>query len=154
MEENNNNNNQTNNENIEQTGTNNNVENSESNKQNKNEKTRPKDNKKANIICLISLILQYVPVLLQISIGINSDIYKKFVYICLLVSFILMIVVRVKYRKNKFGLILMILYIINIIATIILFALALFTCHQALNIFNTDDFNGIFDCIHGIAING
>ncbi len=145
-EENNNNNEKIENTNNEATNTN-----PVNNNGNNKEPISEEDNKKANRLCLISLLLQYVPFLLMLSLGIHSVFYSTFIKVSLLASFILMIVVRVKYPKNTFGLVLMILYIINTILIITTIILVVMACYQAISCLSGIDFiTPITDCIQAL----
>ena len=90
----------------------------------------PEAKKKAHILCLISLILNLLNFVLVKT-------YKTgfFPIIALfgLVAFILMIYVRVKYPRNKFGLALMILYIIELVSLLILVITVISWCFSCLN---------------------
>ena len=108
----------------------------------------PEDKKKANTMCIISLICMFVPSLISGVVTVllsaalqgtgksdfstTSNVYElitSFVYLLTgaaeIASWVLMIYVRVKYPKNVFGKVLMILYIglviLGIIGTVILF---------------------------------
>lgn len=68
-------------------------------------------NKKANILCIISLLLvSYVP---SLTGSVNGY------WLCKVIAFILMVYVRIKYPKNKFGKYIMIFYITTIILYIV-----------------------------------
>ncbi len=101
----------------------------------------PQERKKANRLCIISLILGVVvPLATSILFAMaenlisGTDIY----YISSLVSIpasaaviagiALMIVVRVKYRKSKFGLVLMIIYCVYVVAAVLMLLFALSSC--------------------------
>ena len=108
----------------------------------------PEDKKKANTMCIISLICMFVPSLISGVVTVmlsaalqgtgksdfstTSNVYElitSFIYLLTgaaeIASWVLMIYVRVKYPKNVFGKVLMILYIglvvLGIIGTVILF---------------------------------
>ena len=101
------------------------------------------DNQKANNLCILSVVLNFVPfVLIGLFSSIFADtlnretiissvifeIFSLILRVCPVLAFIIMIYVRVKYQKNTFGKVLMIFYIVGIIIGIISFALLLFTC--------------------------
>ncbi|WP_294479505.1 hypothetical protein [uncultured Ruminococcus sp.] len=94
----------------------------------------PEDKKRANTLCLISLILGHG---LSLFSYILTQIFDMHTYSIFgtagLIAFILMIYVRVKYPKNKFGKVLMILYIVEIIIAIIVLIAIIAACASCLN---------------------
>ena len=106
------------------------------------------DKSKANNLCILSILLNFVPPLLT---GVFSSIFNsnlngesfissvifKVLYfilgVCPTAAFIIIIYVRIKYPKNTFGKVLMIFYIVGIIIYIFLFVAILVTCSSALN---------------------
>ena len=80
----------------------------------------PEDKKKANTLCLISLLLGHGINILSYLI---TNAYKTdshpITALTSLAALILMIYVRVKYPKNKFGKVLMILYIVEAVFVIL-----------------------------------
>lgn len=102
---------------------------------NTNNTTNEEENKKANKLCIISLCLKYIPTVISGALyGISSD--SNFITnllicllgLCPLAAFVIMITVRVKYPKNKFGKIIMWIYIIELILTIISILIIIITC--------------------------
>ena len=93
----------------------------------------PQEQKKANKLCILSLILTVaVPLVLCIIFGIVESLGAVTNYYipmfagvlgsgAMIAGFVLMIVVRVKYRKSKFGLILMIIYCVLVAVFLIFF---------------------------------
>ena len=104
----------------------------------------PQERRKANRLCIISLILGVViPVAACIIFGIVENLgvstsYTDYLFVstvitlpisaAMIAGIVLMIVVRVKYRKNKFGLVLMILYCVYLVAAILFILFALSSC--------------------------
>ena len=104
----------------------------------------PQERRKANKLCILSLILGVgVPLVIGIllgmakNFGLSAD-YSNY-YSILLISelpisaamiagIVLMIVVRVKYSKSKFGLVLMIIYCVYLAVALIFFMIALSSC--------------------------
>ena len=97
----------------------------------------PQEQRRANTLCILSLILTVaVPLVFSIlfeivaspSLGIlSSDSFYSVVSIsslpisgAMIAGIVLMIVVRVKYRKSKFGLILMIIYCVLVSLSLII----------------------------------
>ena len=98
-------------------------------------KESPEEKKKANILCLISVILPFCPtifVMITSVFNIKNDIlttiFGAIVSVCNLAALVLMIVVRVKYPKNLFGKILMWFYIITIVGGLILTIVFMISC--------------------------
>ena len=104
----------------------------------------PQERRKANKLCIISLILGVVvPLVIGILLGMAENFglsanYTDY-YSILLISelpisaamiagIVLMIVVRVKYSKSKFGLVLMIIYCVYLAVALIFFIIALSSC--------------------------
>lgn len=100
----------------------------------------PQERRKANRLCIISLILGVViPLAACIIFGVaeNTGFIPSY-YLITMVSLLpsasmiagiaLMIVVRVKYSKSKFGLILMIIYCAYVVIGLIFFVIALSSC--------------------------
>ena len=90
------------------------------------------DNRKANLICTISLILTYGYSLFSklISYGNSniSEIFDSFAGLAPLIGLVLMIYARVKYPNNKFAKVLMWIYIINVIIAIVGMIIIVATC--------------------------
>ncbi|MCR5804276.1 MAG: zinc ribbon domain-containing protein [Clostridia bacterium] len=95
----------------------------------------PQEQRKANKLCILSLILTIVvPLVFSIIVGIvaslgvfPADSFYSIVSIitlpasgAMIAGIALMIVVRVKYRKSKFGLILMIIYCVLVSLSLII----------------------------------
>lgn len=98
------------------------------------------DDKKANKLCIISLVLKYVPSILiggVYSAVDSSNSIANALTLLLglgpLAALILMIYVRVKYPKNTFGKVLMWLYIIEIVFSLIAIVIIMITCAGILN---------------------
>lgn len=93
----------------------------------------PEEKQKANKLCIISLAMMYgggALYSLFTKIG-NSNllgILGTLSLVCSLAAFILMIVVRVKYPKNKFGKILMIIYLVQLILGVLAFVALVAFC--------------------------
>lgn len=93
------------------------------------------ENKKANKLCIISLCLKYIPTIITGSFygitGESNSVINSLINLlglCPLAAFIIMIIVRVKYPKNKFGKIIMWIYIIELILVIIGVIILLIAC--------------------------
>jgi len=108
------------------------------------------NNKKANKLCLISLACAVGPWLLLVitdKLQEVAGIGEIFRILCNVVSslsgfgwlaaIVLMIYVRVKYPKNVFGIILMVLYIIAIIVTILFFIFIYIMCSTCVGGFDS-----------------
>ena len=108
------------------------------------------NNKKANKLCLISLACAVGPWLLWAitdKLQEVAGIGEIFRILCNVVSslsgfgwlaaIVLMIYVRVKYPKNVFGIILMVLYIIAIIVTILFFIFIYIMCSTCVGGFDS-----------------
>ncbi|MBP5269014.1 MAG: hypothetical protein J6Z29_10710 [Ruminococcus sp.] len=94
----------------------------------------PEDKKRANNLCLISLILGHGLSLFSYILTQIIDMHTYSIFgTAGLIAFILMIYVRVKYPKNKFGKVLMILYIVEIIIAIIALIAIIAACASCLN---------------------
>lgn len=113
----------------------------------------PEDKKKANRLCIISIILSFVlPVISSLALTFTclamygdvanvmesglADIYIVICGLCGITSLagiILMIVARVKYPKSTFAKVLMWIYIVILILGIILFAWMVMTCLEELS---------------------
>ncbi|MBO4867538.1 MAG: hypothetical protein J5582_13425 [Ruminococcus sp.] len=89
----------------------------------------PEDKKKANRLCIISLILMFCinPLVVAIS-RFGNDSISFLNGLSSIAAFILMIYVRVKYPKNIFGKVLMIVYIALIILSLISLILIMAMC--------------------------
>ena len=101
----------------------------------------PEDKKKADKLCLISLLLFFIPDIVGCTIlrfieDVNDGISAVFA-LCPLAAIVLMIVARVKYPKNKFAKILMWVYIALIIAGILFLILILAACAACLSGFSS-----------------
>ena len=122
----------------------------QTNEENKNSEVKPQtpitinneqeDNNKANILCFISLALKYIPsILTGIFYGITDNLKNtnnpiiSLLGVGPLIAFVLMIVVRVKYPKNKFGKVLMWIYIVELIISLILIIVIVIACAKILN---------------------
>ena len=94
------------------------------------------DEKNANLLCVISLILYFgssvISGLLYSISSVTGSYLINIGGLCPLAGIVLMIIARVKYPKNKFAKVLMWLYIIltllAIIAVILLFAACVHAC--------------------------
>ena len=116
---------------------------------NNNITVNQEENKKANMLCVISLILKYgVGVIVGIiygimggltsvsttsystssSIGVLGTALSGLASISSLAAFVIMIVVRVKYPKNTFGKVLMWIYIAELILAIIGLVIIIASC--------------------------
>jgi magnesium-transporting ATPase (P-type) len=93
----------------------------------------PKDKKRANILCIISLLLLFGGFIVNYLL-IENNITKVSPLngIFFLGSFILMIFVNVKYPKNKFGKVLKILYIAQAVIALIVFLAVMAWCVSCL----------------------
>lgn len=101
----------------------------------------PEDKKKADKLCLISLLLFFIPdivgsTILRFIEDVNDGISAVFA-LCPLAAIVLMIVARVKYPKNKFAKILMWVYIALIIAGILFLIFILAACAACLSGFSS-----------------
>ena len=87
------------------------------------------DNKKANQECCIAVLLNIIGFVCSY---LYASVFFKFgpiiAELLFSIGFILMIHVRIKYPKNTFGKILMIMYILVIIFAIISFIVFIYTC--------------------------
>ena len=100
----------------------------------------PQERKKANRLCILSLILGIViPLAACILFGVveNAGSIPSYFVItmvtllpsaAMIAGIVLMIVVRIKYPKNKFGLVLMIIYCAYVVIGLIFFVIALSSC--------------------------
>ena len=107
---------------------------------------QPEDNHVPNILCIISLVCMFVvPIISFIVLDLmdGSSMSEKLLNLisnvatCImgasyLVAWILMIIVRAKYKKNKFGLILMIIYLIMLALTVIAAIILVASCISCL----------------------
>ena len=94
----------------------------------------PKDKKTANILCIISLFLLHgTGAISYYLIKLNSAKFSSISGTFGLMAYILMIYVRVKYPKNKFGKVIMILYITELVLAIILVFMLLAWCSSCLH---------------------
>ena len=107
-------------------------------------KKEAEENEKANKLCILSVLLNFVPFFLfsifefgafyELVDSNEAVIEKIFLLIfrlaslCPLISFLIMVYVRATYPKNTFGKILMALYIIGIIVLIIAFCVSIISC--------------------------
>ena len=103
------------------------------------------DDKKANLLCTISLILGFGSGMIY---AILSSIFKELepffssIYsLCPLASLVFMIIARVKYPNNKFAKVLMWIYIILTILGIIAFIVFAVACFIMCNSINTSGCN-------------
>ena len=103
------------------------------------------DQKTPNMLCILSLVLRFAsPLVLGILSYVVSNISENLSTLfsggssalCYLAAFVIMIYVRVKYPANRFGKILMWIYIINIIVYIILFILVVIACASCISTWN------------------
>ena len=96
----------------------------------------PEDNKKANILCTISLCLCFLPSILlaflrQAGVSGDNTAFEVLSMISgwsVIASWVLVIIVRVKYKQNTFGKVLMWLYIILAILGLVAFFMLLVAC--------------------------
>lgn len=105
----------------------------------------PEDNRTANIMCLISVLCHFVvPVVCSVILGAMTDIisgtsYKSsdsvftsmlslLISVSYLASWVLMIIVRVKYKNNTFGKVIMWIYIILLALGVIAVIILIVTC--------------------------
>ena len=94
------------------------------------------DEKNANLLCVISLILYFgsgtISGIFAVLSSVSGTYISSFTGLCPLAGIVLMIIARVKYPKNKFAKILMWIYIIltliSIIAVIIVIAACVYAC--------------------------
>jgi len=101
----------------------------------------PEEKRKANKMCWISVILMYGPASLRyllakiMSASTYLQMYETLGTLAAasaLAAFILMIVVRVKYPKNTFGKVLMIIYLVQIALAILAILVFAAMCNSAL----------------------
>ena len=76
------------------------------------------EEKEANLLCWISLLLSGIPLILNLTILRHTNFFDLG-RILFVISFSLMIYVRTKYKKNKFGKIIMWIYIIGLILLVV-----------------------------------
>ncbi len=114
--------------------------------------TNPMENKRANILCIISLVCAVVPFLISLVMAMMSDSYitattienyamvaviSRIVSILNMLSsiaaLVLMIVARAKYPRNVFAKVLMWVYIALIILAVVLFAIVMISFAIACN---------------------
>lgn len=87
------------------------------------------DNKKANQECCIAVLLNIMGfVCSYLYLSVFFKLGPIIAELLFSIGFILMIHVRIKYPKNTFGKVLMILYILAIIIAIIAIIILLYTC--------------------------
>ena len=84
--------------------------------------------KKANKLCIISLLIIIIPNILAYIFEIRSDLMIFLAAFGPLIAYVIMIYARVKYPNNTFGKILMALYILGIIVLIIAFCVSIISC--------------------------
>lgn len=107
----------------------------------------PEDNKKANMLCGLSLLLSYgIPGLgafLSYLASSNSTIIQylgnlisSVVGLSSIAGIVIMIIVRIKYPQNTFGKVLMWVYIVEYILLIILGIVIVIACSAAISDFN------------------
>lgn len=108
---------------------------------------RIKNEKNANILCGISLFLYFITIVYKWIPPFDSTFYTinnillalivKVIYIIISIApftaYIIMIIVRIKYKNNKFGKILMIVYNLSIIIFTIWICIFLKQCLDGLN---------------------
>lgn len=109
----------------------------------------PEDNYKANIYCIISLVCMFVvPITSSIffaatdaistvntsdgSGSIITRLSSALVGLAHLAAWVLMIIVRVRYPKNKFGLVLMIVYLVLLALIVVAVVVLIVSCIQCL----------------------
>ncbi|MBR1773811.1 MAG: hypothetical protein IJ749_07900 [Eubacterium sp.] len=105
----------------------------------------PEDNRTANILCVISLLCHFVvPFVVSFILGALTDVFSGTSYkssdsvftsmlsllvsVSYLASWVLMIIVRVKYKNNTFGKVIMWIYIILLALGIIAVIILIVTC--------------------------
>lgn len=94
----------------------------------------PEEKKAADKLCIISLCLMYgFNILSYIIAQSGSSAFYSISGIATIAAFIMMIVVRVKYPKNKFGKILMIIYLIQLAIGILAFLALMIMCQSCLH---------------------
>lgn len=108
------------------------------------------ENKKANLLCVVSLVLMFAPLLLYcagleiVDTYLNIDFTGSFAHLCIcmgqlfvggcaIASLVVMIYVRVKYPQNTFGKVIMWLYIVSIVLGLLYIAVLIIACGIALN---------------------
>lgn len=108
------------------------------------------ENKKANLLCVVSLVLMFAPLLLYCAgleiadTYLNIDFTGSFAHLCTymgqlfvggcaIASLAVMIYVRVKYPQNTFGKVIMWLYIVCIVLGLLYIAVLIIACGIALN---------------------
>ena len=113
-----------------------------------NQQQSAEDNKKANILCTISLVLFVCPVITAIFYGVLENAFKvnnqlevagssvmeiasEISGVFYVAALVLMIIVRVKYPKNTFGKILMWIYIVLTALALIAFVVMMIACSLA-----------------------
>lgn len=113
---------------------------------------QPENNKKANKLCILSLLCVFLPILLSVSLSpilnvlfetsdaetsntlwdITWNILGIVGLLLLIAGIGLMIYVRVKYPKNTFGKVIMWLYIVLAIFSIIALIITMVICYSAM----------------------
>ena len=125
----------------------------------------PEENRIANILCMISIACEVVPVLLERLMGMSfmhslqntSDYAATAVTtimsivsglggLAVIAGIVLVIVVRVKYPANLFGKILMWVYIVLFIMALLVVAVVIIACGIACNSLGGDFFQICSDC--------
>ena len=89
---------------------------------------RKEDDEKANKLCIISLLIMIIPNILVRIFEIKSISMILLAAFGPLISYVIMICVRVRYPNNTFGKILMALYIIGIIVVVIALCVTIQSC--------------------------
>ena len=103
----------------------------------------PKQNSIANILCIVSLLLLLaVPTVLGIAAAQYDDQLMdlaafNFSALSIFVAWIIMVVVRVKYKENTFGKILMWIYIIIVAVAVVAIVLIIAACIYIGSIFHS-----------------
>lgn len=119
----------------------------------------PEDRRKANILCVISLLCEIVPLFTNLpffsffsvrqetaGLSILGNILEAFGGIALIAGIILVIFVRVKYPQSTFGKVLMWIYIVFGIIAFLIFVAVLITCAIACNQASEECGSCLTDC--------
>lgn len=104
------------------------------------EEMYPEDNKKANILCLIALGCDVLPLLvfavaktLSLSVlNIVAGVTSVLGILLMIAGIVIMIIVRVKYPDNLFGKVLMWVYIVLLIVAAVAYIISMIVCTLAM----------------------
>ena len=99
---------------------------------------KEEDDKKANILCILSLLFTYglniFPILsYRNNYNTGSRFLSGFSGLFPLIGLVLMIIARVKYPNNKFAKVVMWIYIISLLGMVLLFIVVMIACYSIIS---------------------